>query len=414
MLRNYLKMALKVLARRKFYTFISMFGICITLTILLVVYAFWEHTLGAHAPESNTDRSLLVTKITKTRNNGNNYSSGMLSYYFLDRYVRSLETPEKVSIHSSYRHVTSYVEGKRVELALKYSDAEFWEVTDFTFIEGRPYRMDEVKEGQRVVVLNREVKEKIFGHASALGKEVDLYKDKFKVIGVVENTPTTRPYTYASIFMPYTLSKEDLDHKGLMGPYLATILAKSPAHRQVVQQEFNAMMAQVENPDPDKIDHIYAFADPYLLTFSRPALGNELEGNDGTFYLVMLLTILLLLFMLIPTVNLMNINISRIMERSSEIGVRKAFGASSASLVFQFILENLILTLICGMISIGLAFLVLQAIIASNLFPHAELKINFNVFAAGMFITIVFGLLSGVYPAWRMSRLQAAEALKIS
>jgi putative ABC transport system permease protein len=414
MLRNYLKMALKVLSRRKFYTFISMFGICITLTILLVIYAFWEHALGAHSPESNTDRSLMVTKITSYKNEGSSYSSGMLSYYFLDRYVRNMKSPEKVSIHSSYSNVTSYVDSKRIDLALKYSDAEFWEVTDFTFIEGRPYFKHEVEEQQKVAVLNREVKEKIFGQASALGKEVELYKEKFKVIGVVKNTPQTRPYTYASIFVPYTLSKQDLKKQALMGPYLATILAGSPAQRKTIQQEFKAVMEQVENPDPDKIDDIYAFADPYLLTFSRPALGNELEGNDGTYYLVSLIMILLLLFMLIPTVNLMNINISRIMERSSEIGVRKSFGASSASLVIQFIFENLILTLICGFISIGLAFLALQAIMAANLFPYAELKINFNVFATGMFFTVVFGFLSGVYPAWRMSRLQAAEALKAS
>ncbi len=51
-----------------------------------------------------------------------------------------------------------------------------------------------------------------------------------------------------------------------------------------------------------------------------------------------------LLFMLLPTVNLVNLNVSRIMERASEIGVRKAFGASSRTLVGQFVVENLVLT----------------------------------------------------------------------
>ena len=66
--------------------------------------------------------------------------------------------------------------------------------------------------------------------------------------------------------------------------------------------------------------------------------------------------------MLLPTVNLININVSRIMERASEIGVRKAFGASSRTLVGQFIVENLILTLVGGAVGFGLSALRARAL----------------------------------------------------
>ena len=63
----------------------------------------------------------------------------------------------------------------------------------------------------------------------------------------------------------------------------------------------------------------------------------------------------MLLFMLLPTLNLVNINLSRILERSSEIGVRKAFGASSRTLVGQFVVENLVLTLIGAAVGLVLS-----------------------------------------------------------
>ena len=71
-------------------------------------------------------------------------------------------------------------------------------------------------------------------------------------------------------------------------------------------------------------------------------------------YAVTAIGVFILLVMLLPTLNLININVTRIMERSSEIGVRKAFGASSRTLVYQFIVENIILTLIGGII-LGMA-----------------------------------------------------------
>jgi putative ABC transport system permease protein len=100
------------------------------------------------------------------------------------------------------------------------------------------------------------------------------------------------------------------------------------------------------------------------------------------------------------------------MERSSEIGVRKAFGASSRTLTYQFIVENLILTLLGGIIGVILSFIALQIINSANLIDNLTLSINFTVLFIALITCLVFGLLSGVYPAWRMSRLNVVTALK--
>jgi putative ABC transport system permease protein len=119
-----------------------------------------------------------------------------------------------------------------------------------------------------------------------------------------------------------------------------------------------------------------------------------------------------LLFILLPTLNLMNINLSRIMERSSEIGVRKAFGASSSHLTRQFLTENIILTFLGGIIGLVLSFAVLRIFDAMQFVPYGLLRFNGWVFFYGFLITLFFGIVSGVYPAWKMSRYHPVEALR--
>ena len=95
MLLNYLKIAWKVLLRRKFFTFISLFGISFTLMILLVVYALFNYTVGAHTPEKQIDRMLFITHLELWSDHSQSNSTA--GYAFLNRYLHMLRTPEKGS-----------------------------------------------------------------------------------------------------------------------------------------------------------------------------------------------------------------------------------------------------------------------------------------------------------------------------
>ena len=294
---------------------------------------------------------------------------------------------------------------------MKYTNAEFWEVMDYKFIEGKPYTAQQIKNGERVAVISEDIKNKYFGKGDGVvGKYIEADNVQYRVSGVVKSVPITMLVSYGDLFVPYTVSKSDYKQKSIMGRYMAVILAKSKDDLPKIKSEYAAVVSKIK-PDDKYFDVFISVADPYVASLIRNSpLGDTEDG--GISKLIFIASIFVLLFMLLPTLNLININISRIMERSSEIGVRKAFGASGMTLVGQFIVENIILTFFGCVIGIALGFIILQVINNSDLIENMHLTINLTVLVFSLVACLVFGLLSGVYPAWRMSRLQVVTALK--
>ena len=112
MLKNYLRMALKVLLKHKLFTFISLFGISMTLLILIVITSLIDHTFGAIPPETNIDRTLSVTMARLETESGGTWAGPLMSYYFFDKYVKCLETPEIISVSSFHIPITTYKENQ--------------------------------------------------------------------------------------------------------------------------------------------------------------------------------------------------------------------------------------------------------------------------------------------------------------
>src|ERR1022692_200115 len=107
MLKNYFKIAIAVLKRRKFFTFISLFGISFTLTILTVLTEFIDKVVGDNYPDRKRDRSLYITRMEE--DGPGNMSSGEPSFYFLNHYAGSLKTPVKIGISSGFNGTNTYV-----------------------------------------------------------------------------------------------------------------------------------------------------------------------------------------------------------------------------------------------------------------------------------------------------------------
>jgi putative ABC transport system permease protein len=414
-LRNYLKLSLKVLARRKFFTFVSLFGIGFTLAVLVFASALVDHTLAPQAPESRQDRMLVNFRafMYKDAGSGGNQWSSNGGYLLFDRYGRGLPGVEHLSIFSSGSSVASFLHGQKIVSSLKRTDGAYWQVLDFTFLEGGPFTERDVEAGRTVAVINETTRRRFFGGAPAVGRQIEADGQRFTVIGVVPDVSTMRQVPFADIWVPLTTAKSDTYRRELMGGFNAVVLATDRSWLPRIRDEFNARLQGVEFPDPRNYDTIVAPLEGKLDAYSRELqLANRRDPSPQGWRLAAALTVVAVLFAILPIVNLINLNVSRIMERASEIGVRKAFGASGRVLVGQFVVENVVLTAIGGVIALVVAAILLRTMNASGVLPYTELAINWRTFAYGLGLALVFGVVSGVYPAWRMSRLHPAEALK--
>ena len=410
MLRHYLTMTLAVLKRRPFYTAISLFGISFTLLVLMVVTAIADHALAPMAPESRQDRMLGVHS---ARMSGPNSAwSSEAGYLLLDKYARDLPGVDTLTIFSSAATATTYLGDQRITTGLRRTDAAFWRVFDFTFLEGGPYGEADVTDARFVAVITRAARERLFGGGPALGKSFEADGQTFRVVGVVENVPDIRYTVFADVFAPITTSKTDAYEREIMGGFHAVALARTTDDLPIIREEFNARLARVELPDKAYTSLVAPFETRYNGIARESPLSDRSSPEPQGSKLTWLLVAAAVLFVTLPTVNLVNVNISRILERASEIGVRKAFGAPTRSLVAQFVVENVLLTLAGGAIGLLLSALVLRALNQSGMFAHSAFTVNARVFAYAVLLAIGFGVVSGVYPAWRMARLHPVEALK--
>jgi len=265
--------------------------------------------------------------------------------------------------------------------------------------------------GRGVTVISEDARDDYFGKGvPAVGKTIETDNILYRVCGVVKSVARTQSFAFADMWVPYSLSKSNLHSTGLTGGYNGVLLLASKADISKAQEEYQQMVSRMPT-DGKAFDRVLTRANTYLELFSLNAIDDHSgKVKLGAFFL--LAGILFFLFLLLPTLNLVNINISRIMDRSSEIGVRKAFGASSVTLVYQFVVENLILTFMGGAIGVTLSLIIIRIINYRHPIDNLTLSVNVHVLLFGVFACLVFGLLSGVYPAWRMSRMQVVTALK--
>jgi putative ABC transport system permease protein len=412
MFRNYLVTAYKVLLRRKFFSFVNLFGIALTLAVLTVVVALLDNYLHPRGAEADSDRFLQITSLALISEDGNSNWVDNPGYRFMQQYVLPLETPELISMFSGVTSGTSFVDGQKHELALKRTDGNYWKILHFTFIEGAALDEEDNAQGRFVAVINRNTRDRIFGARPVLGERLKVNGQQFEIVGVVENEPELSEHAYADVWVPISTDPSSSYRQQMMSGFNALLLAHSPSARKAIQQEYHATLLGFEYEDPSEFATAIGGADTKLEAHARDFTENAQSYDSGAAKFVTALALAMLVFMLLPTINLVNLNTSRILERASEIGVRKAFGASSATLVGQFLVENLVLTLVGGLLGFVLAVLLMDLVIVSDLLRYAQLQVNFRVFAIALLLIGFFGLISGAYPAWRMSRMQPVVALK--
>lgn len=407
MLAHSLRSTWRVLMRRKFFTAVSLFGVALTLGVLVVAAALLDHSYGAHPPEAYADRSV---GIYGARLTGKGWtSSGAAGGRLLESCARSLPGAEITSFYTEHEQEVTYVGGERVSLWVKRTDAAFYRALAFRFLEGGPFTDADDAAGNAVAVVNDATRRRLFGPGPAVGKTLRLDGRSFTVVGVVEDVPFLRAVPFSDVWLPARTARSDEESRKWVGGMEALIVARSAADLPAIRAEYRRRVASVDLSADPVFDRLESEAETLLEKAARELVG---DGPRRAALLVAFLSLLSLAFMALPALNLVNLALSRILERSSEVGVRKAFGATRTRLVLQFVGENLLLSLGGGAIGLVLSVGVLSALNRSGLIPYAQLSVNARVFLYGLLASCVFGVLSGALPALRMARLHPVEALR--
>lgn len=439
MLSNYLKMAWRVLGRKKLFTAISLFGISFTLGLLMVMLSFFQNELGSDRPLTHKSDIVFVDNLElskvyydtlvvldtaivdgvevidstmkKNQTSRSSSSSSANQNMFID-HLSDISDIQQLTVYSP-SDVVLYHNGAKVKVDIVSTDPNYWKVLDHELLQGRFFNQVDFDGAALVVVITDDLAEEYFGTKEVIGRTMELDKKDYKVIGLIRQTHKIMSPISPNIITPYTTMA--LDAQEHYFGYFTALVKKDPsASIKSVKEQIENASGQISLDHPDN-NNDYTTAQFDVKSYDeRFAQGIYYEEDEEKSYSIVkyILLGLLLFFILLPTINLINLNVSRIMERSSEIGVRKSFGADQSHIVTQFIVENIVLTVIGGLIGLALAVLLISLINSGGYLGDSKMVLNGKFFLYSFLITIVFGILSGVIPAWRMSKIQIVKALK--
>jgi len=412
MLRNYVLIAYKVFMRRKLFTAINLACIVLTLIVLVVATALLEALFFPSGVEGKSARFLQIYTMHSESRDASTQRSGGLGYKMIQRELEPMQGVERVSAFTTPTPVSVYQDGQVSELQLRRVDADYWKILDFKLLAGRLPVEDDERLGRMVAVLNASSAHRLFGAGAgaALGRTVSAGGQTFSVIAVVADVLHLN--AYADMWAPVTTFPSTQYRDELTGNFAAMLLAREAADLPAIQREVARIASRYVSEDPSRFAVTRFPADTKPDMMARQLFGTNRDADPGTTKMAALIGAAMLLFMLLPALNLVNLNMGRIAERSAEIGVRKAFGATSFQLIGQLVVENVLLCLAGGLLGLAGARVVLWWLAETQLIPYLDVGINLPVFACGMLLAFLFGLLSGALPAWKMSRLDPVHALK--
>lgn len=443
MISNYFKLALRVLGRKKFFTAITLFGISFTLAILMLIVSVMETEVGSTKPLTKKDRIVILPNLQikkmfydtiytvdtsmldgimkldssyKVEEAGQNNSNNEFAWSYLDRHLSDVPSAANYTFFNANSIFNAYVNNAKVEMNTIYTDHRFWEIFDFEFIEGFGFGASSVDQEEPVAVITTDLADDYFGRTKdVLGEEVELDGLSFKVVGVIR--PPGISLLTSDIMVPHTLLKSvGRGEEVGFGGFMAIYEADNPKGIQKIKDDIAFINRSLEVHPSLQEYYNQVVVKPWSYHEIYAAQLLDMDDDDTTSNSLSALKKIMLgllgLFVLLPTLNLINLNVGRIFERSSEIGVRKAFGASQSNILGQFIIENVIQTLLGGIIGMGLAMLMIYLINDARLMGDIILKVNTKFFIYSIIITLIFGVLSGLLPAYRMSKLHVVNALK--
>lgn len=276
-------------------------------------------------------------------------------------------------------------------------------IEDAVVQSGRYFSLEEEKSMARVMVLGSQIKTELFGDSSAIGERVKINNNSFLVIGVMEPRGQAAFQNQdTQVFIPYTTVQ-----KLMLGiDYVNTIRVKVSS-AELIEPTIMGIKSILRNR--------HGFINPEdddFTVFNNTQGLETLTGitNGVKFFLATIAAISLL----VGGIGITNIMLISVRERVREIGLRKAIGARRRHILLQFLLEAVLLTAIGGVIGIVLgslgAFLVAKIAVSQGFKWEYSIDISTVMVAFGL--SVMIGIVSGVYPASKAARLDPIAALR--
>lgn len=273
----------------------------------------------------------------------------------------------------------------------------FFPISGVNVESGREYTQNEVDARAKVAILGHQTYGDIYGTDNAIGKKIAIAGTDYEVVGVLANKDESGFQNFNDgIYIPYTSAMDSFK-----------------------SSNFNAMRAEATSDktvDAAKTDITntllanHKITDPKLADFTVMSSKDLLSTvSNITGVLTSLLAGIAAISLVVGGIGIMNIMLVSVTERTREIGLRKAVGAKTSDILLQFIIEAVVLTLVGGVLGIGLGYLI--GVVAAKALQFTPIVTPQTILLA-VGVSSAVGLIFGIYPAAKAARLNPIDALR--
>lgn len=394
MFRNYMKIAFRNLKKHKAYTLINIAGMATGMTVTLFIFSYVSHEMSYDRFHHEAENIYQI--ITHVDSKEYSITPTPLATKLKEDFP---EVMDAVRYHWIWGGtMLSYSDVSFNENGLRLVDSHFFNLFNFEFVKGDP---EKALENPNSIVITQDIAEKYFGHEDPIGKLLSLNREHgLTVTGLIKNIPSNSSIRF-DMLVPIHFNVENIVDE-----------ERYITWDNIIVNTFVKCRPQTDIKNlAHKIDHLAAqhTSRPQYYSFSSVPLVERYfyfytEKSNVTIFSTVAIFILL-----IACFNFMNLSMALSIRRTKEIGLRKVVGAMKKQIGVQFLGESLFLAFIAGVLA-WLLFMMLHP--TFKLIGGKEIEISNVVLVMPIIcISLVTGLLAGIYPALILSRIRSVFAL---